>query len=167
MRSLRYRAIDRRKEYSGEAGWEGHFLALEEDLRDFPFQRARTLFSYGRWLRRRRRTIESRDPLRSAIELFEALGAARWTHRARQELRAAGESTGVAADAVALTAQEMQIARLAAEGLSNREIGERMFLSHRTIGSHLHRIFPKLEITARSQLRDALVDVGGTRDRDV
>jgi DNA-binding CsgD family transcriptional regulator len=138
--------------------------ALGQDTRDFPFQRARTLFSYGRWLRRQRRTTESREPLRSAIELFEALGATRWAHRAQQELRAAGEASGIPADADNLTAQELQIARLAAEGLSNREIGERLFLSHRTIGSHLYRIFPKLEVTARSQLRDALVDIGSHRD---
>jgi DNA-binding NarL/FixJ family response regulator len=59
-----------------------------------------------------------------------------------------------------LTAQELQIARFAAQGLSNREIGERMFLSHRTVGSHLYRIFPKLEITSRAQLRDVLSELG-------
>jgi DNA-binding NarL/FixJ family response regulator len=87
------------------------------------------------------------------------LGARRWSERARQELRATGERIGPrTADARdRLTAQELQIAQLAAAGLSNREIGERLFLSHRTIGSHLYRIFPKLGITARAQLRDALV----------
>jgi DNA-binding CsgD family transcriptional regulator len=137
---------------------EGLFLtALKQDLSDFPLQRARTLFSFGRWLRRRRRSAESRTPLRAAIELFDALGAARWSQRARQELRATGETIGPHVDARdRLTAQELQIAQLAAAGLSNREIGERLFLSHRTIGSHLYRIFPKLEITARAQLREAL-----------
>jgi DNA-binding CsgD family transcriptional regulator len=139
--------------------------ALEQDLTDFSFQRARTLFSYGRWLRRRRRSIEAREPLRGAIDAFDALGATRWGHRARQELRATGETIGRHADARdRLTAQELQIAQLAADGLSNREIGERLFLSHRTIGSHLYRIFPKLEITARSQLRDALAAATGERE---
>jgi DNA-binding CsgD family transcriptional regulator len=138
--------------------------ALEEDLTDFPFQRARTLFSFGRWLRRQRRSADSREPLRAAVELFDAVGATRWSQRARQELRATGETIGPHADARdRLTAQELQIAQLAADGLSNREIGERLFLSHRTIGSHLYRIFPKLEITARSQLRDVLA--AATRER--
>jgi DNA-binding CsgD family transcriptional regulator len=124
----------------------------------YPFPRARTLFSYGRWLRRQRRSADARQPLRQAVGLFDALGATRWGSRARLELRATGEQVrGRAADARdRLTSQELQIARLAAEGLSNREIGERLFLSHRTIGSHLYRVFPKLGISSRSQLRDAL-----------
>ena len=81
-----------------------------------------------------------------------------WSARARQELRATGEVFGPrrpdARDQ--LTAQELQIAQFAAQGLSNREIGERLFLSHRTIGSHLYRIFPKLGIISRTQVRDAL-----------
>ena len=109
-------------------------------------------------MRRQRRGIESRAPLREAIELFDVLGATRWSDRARQELRASGETLDPrrpdARDK--LTAQELQIAQLAARGLSNREIGERLFLSHRTIGSHLYRIFPKLGVTSRAQLRDAL-----------
>ena len=102
----------------------------------------------------------SRVPLRGAVESFDVLGAASWGRRARQELRATGERLGPRTEELRdrLTAQELQIAELAAQGLSNREIGERMFLSHRTIGSHLYRCFPKLEITSRSQLRDALAD---------
>jgi DNA-binding CsgD family transcriptional regulator len=144
-------------------------LAPEEEAEDlfadalgrgasYPFLRARTLYSLGRWLRRQRRSADSRGPLREAVDLFDALGATRWSNRARLELRATGEQvvsrTPDARDR--LTPQELQIARLAAEGLSNREIGERLFLSHRTIGSHLYRIFPKLGISARAQLRDAL-----------
>ena len=137
-------------------------IALEQDLTDFPFQRARTLFSFGRWLRRQRRSAESRNPLREAIEQFDGLGAASWSGRARQELRASGEVIGRRTPDVRdrLTAQELQIAQLAAQGLSNREIGDRLFLSHRTIGSHLYRIFPKLGITGRGQLRDALASAG-------
>jgi DNA-binding CsgD family transcriptional regulator len=132
--------------------------ALARDRSAYLYPRARTLFAFGRWLRRQRRGVESRTPLREAIELFDVLGAARWSDRARQELRATGEALGPrrpdARDE--LTAQELQIAQLAAQGLSNREIGERLFLSHRTIGSHLYRIFPKLGITSRAQLRDAI-----------
>ncbi|HEY2437964.1 MAG TPA: helix-turn-helix transcriptional regulator, partial [Solirubrobacteraceae bacterium] len=138
------------------------FEAALEDRSAYLYQRARTLFSFGSWLRRRRRGIESRAPLREAIELFDVLGATTWSDRARNELRATGETLGPRTPDARdqLTAQELQIAQLAAGGLSNREIGERLFLSHRTIGSHLYRIFPKLEITARSQLRDALAPVG-------
>ena len=132
--------------------------ALGQDWGGYPFLRARTLFSFGRWLRRERRTADSRIPLRDAIGLFDALGANRWSERARQQLRATGETIGQRTPEARdrLTAQELQIAQLAAQGLSNREIGERLFLSHRTIGSHLYRIFPKLEITSRIQLRDAV-----------
>ena len=110
--------------------------------------------------------MASRRPLRDAIDLFDALDATRWSMRARQELRATGESIGPRTPDARdrLTAQELQIAQLAAEGLSNREIGERLFLSHRTIGSHLYRVFPKLEITSRVQLRDALAT--DTRETD-
>jgi DNA-binding CsgD family transcriptional regulator len=134
--------------------------ALDQDLAAYPFLRARTLFSHGRWLRRRRRSAESRAPLKESVTLFDALGAAAWSSRARQELRATGERVGRRAPDLRdrLTAQELQIAQLAAEGLSNRQIAERLFLSPRTIGGHLYRIFPKLEITARAQLRDAFGD---------
>ncbi|HWW91014.1 MAG TPA: LuxR C-terminal-related transcriptional regulator, partial [Solirubrobacteraceae bacterium] len=136
--------------------------ALEHDLTDNPFLRARTLFSFGGWLRRRRRSAESRVPLRQSVHVFDLLGAARWSGHARQELRATGEKIGRRTPDARdrLTAQELQIAELAARGLSNREIGERLFLSHRTIGSHLYRIFPKLEVGSRGQLRDALAAAG-------
>jgi ATP/maltotriose-dependent transcriptional regulator MalT len=136
-------------------------VALAQDHTTYPFLHARTLFSFGRWLRRRRRGADSRAPLRKSIELFDALGAAVWSKRARQELRATGETIGRRTPDVRdrLTAQELQIAQLAADGLSNHEIGERLFLSHRTVGGHLYRIFPKLDITVRAQLRDALTRV--------
>jgi len=134
--------------------------ALAEDLAGYPFLRARTLFSLGRWLRRRRRSAESRSPLRESVVLFDALGASAWSRRARQELRATGEKVGRRAPDLRdrLTAQELQIAQLAAGGLSNRQIAERLFLSPRTVGGHLYRIFPKLEVTARAQLRDAFAN---------
>ena len=96
--------------------------------------------------------------MRHSIEVFDTLGASQWSKRARQELRATGETIGQRTPSARdrLTAQELQIAQLAGEGLSNREIGERLFLSHRTVGGHLYRIFPKLGVTNRAQLAHAL-----------
>lgn len=128
-----------------------------------PLVRARLLLAYGAWLRRRRRVAESRAPLRAARETFGALGIPTWAERARQELRASGE-TSRRRDLDArdeLTPQEVQIAQLAAEGLTNREIGQRLYLSHRTVGSHLYRIFPKLGVTSRAELRRVLPGLEG------
>jgi len=109
-------------------------------------------------LRRQRRAADAREPLRRSIEVFDTLGATPWSTRARQELRATGVTVGHRSPEARdrLTAQELQIAQLAADGLSNREIGERLFLSHRTVGGHLYRIFPKLGISGRAHLRVAL-----------
>jgi DNA-binding CsgD family transcriptional regulator len=132
--------------------------ALAADLGRWPLQRARLLLAYGEWLRRRRRVAESRAPLRTARDTFDTLGCVSWSARARRELRASGESSRrrdpTARDQ--LTAQELQIAQLAATGLSNREIGQQLFVSHRTVSTHLYRIFPKLGITARGELGSAL-----------
>jgi DNA-binding CsgD family transcriptional regulator len=132
--------------------------ALVAGVRQRPFLHGRLLLSYGRWLRRRRQVRESRAPLREACTIFDMLGALPWEAWAQQELRAAGEAAPErTANLVAqLTAQEIEIARLAASGISNREIGQQLCLSHRTIGSHLYRIFPKLGITSRGQLASAL-----------
>ena len=132
--------------------------ALASDLARWPFQRARLQLAYGQWLRRQRRVAESRAALRAARDTFDVLGCAPWGEQARRELRASGErSRRRAPDARdQLTAQELQIAQLAADGLSNREIGQRLFLSHRTISTHLYRVFPKLGITSRGQLSAAL-----------
>ncbi|GAB3830913.1 ATP-binding protein [Dactylosporangium cerinum] len=128
------------------------------DLAAWPVHRARLDLAYGTWLRRRKRILESRVPLRAARDGFDTLGAVAWGRLAREELRAAGEESTSRAvpQRERLTAQELQTAMLAAAGLSNREIGQRLFVSHRTVSSHLYRIFPKLGITGRSQLRDAL-----------
>ncbi len=132
--------------------------ALGIDVQSWPFRRGRTLLAYGEWLRRQRRAIDARAPLRTARDIFDALGASPWSDRARRELRAAGEASGPRAARMldALTPQELQIAELAARGLSNKEIGARLYLSHRTIGYHLYRIFPKLNVTTRAGLRAAL-----------
>jgi DNA-binding CsgD family transcriptional regulator len=132
--------------------------ALERELFNWPCFRGRMLLHYGRWLRRRRRVAESRAPLRAARESFDALGFAGLAETARQELRTSGESsarrTPDARDR--LTPQELQIAQLAASGLSNREIGQQLYLSHRTVGSHLYRMFPKLGIHSRSEIGTVL-----------
>jgi DNA-binding CsgD family transcriptional regulator len=124
----------------------------------WPFQRARLQLSYGTWLRRQRRISDARAVLRSARDVFDSIGTPEWAERARQELRAAGEtSQGRIPDVWdQLSPQELQIASMAAEGLSNREIAERLYLSPRTVGSHLYRLFPKLGITSRAQLSNAL-----------
>jgi DNA-binding CsgD family transcriptional regulator len=135
----------------------GYEAALAEDLSEWPFERARLQRTYGAWLRRQRRAAESRPLLRSAAAAFDALGAVPWADRARAELRASGESLRRPVDAAgALTLQELQIAQLAAQGLSNKEVAERLFLSPRTITTHLYRIYPKLGIKSRGELSRAL-----------
>jgi len=134
--------------------------ALDGAGRPYPWHRARLELAYGSWLRRQRRVLDSRAPLRAARSTFTALGAHPWALRADHELRATGERgwRSVPNPREGLSPQESQIAALAASGLSNREIGERLFLSHRTVSSHLYRIFPKLGVTTRGQLAAALAD---------
>jgi DNA-binding CsgD family transcriptional regulator len=136
--------------------------ALDKDFIRSPFTIARVRLAYGTWLRRSRRLKEARSPLSAAMEAFDALGAFPWSERARQELRSSGISVEGRTPELRerLTPQELQIALMAAKGLSNREIGQKLYLSHRTVGSHLYRIFPKLNITARFQLRDVLAGDG-------
>jgi DNA-binding CsgD family transcriptional regulator len=124
----------------------------------WPFDRARVRLAYGEHLRRARATTEARTHLSAAHAVFEALGAAPWAVRADNELRATGLATlrGGSCGSGALTAQERQVAALAAAGLSNKQIGERLYLSHRTVAAHLYQIFPRLGITSRAALRDAL-----------
>ncbi|MER8188395.1 AAA family ATPase [Kitasatospora sp. NPDC094015] len=119
-----------------------------------PWYRARLDLAHGHRLRRHRLITRAREHLRSAQRVFDALDAPAWGARADDELRATGQrAQRHRPDAWAsLSPQELEIARLAGEGLSNREIGERLYLSHRTVGSHLYRMFPKLGIRSRSQL---------------
>jgi DNA-binding CsgD family transcriptional regulator len=132
--------------------------ALSSRAGTLPFHRARVLLAQGKWLRRTRRSADSRAPLRVARDLFDALGAVPWAERARQELRASGETSRrrVPEARDQLTPQELQIAEMAASGLSNPEIGERLFLSSRTVASHLYRAFPKLGISSRWELAATL-----------
>jgi ATP/maltotriose-dependent transcriptional regulator MalT len=136
------------------------------DTRRFPFERARIQMAYGESLRREGRRTQAREHLRDSLQTFEWLGARPWATRAEQELRASGQSSASAlpgeGPAVVLSPQQLEIAQLAASGLTNKQIGERLYLSHRTIGTHLYAIFPKLGITSRAALRDALLDLENT-----
>jgi DNA-binding CsgD family transcriptional regulator len=113
---------------------------------------------YGEWLRRRRHIRDARDQLRSAHEIFDAIGTAAFASRAQIELRAAGgrARTQTVQAREALTAQEALIARLAGEGASNGEIAAQLFLSPATVAYHLHKVFTKLGISSRGQLPRAL-----------
>jgi DNA-binding CsgD family transcriptional regulator len=127
-----------------------------------PLAEARLQLAHGGWLRRRRRMQEARTLLSRAGDTFTSLGTTGFAYRAAREFRAAGgvRQSPRRSDLPQLTPQEMQIAQHAASGLSNRQIGEQLFLSHRTVGSHLYHLFPKLGITARAQLPNALKAAG-------
>jgi DNA-binding CsgD family transcriptional regulator len=129
--------------------------ALElHDLRSRPFDRARTQLAYGELLRRRRQRATAREHLRAALDGFEQLEAAPWAERARSELRASGETARKRDPSTIsdLTPQELQVARFVTRGLSNKEVAAQLFLSPRTVDSHLRNIFGKLGITSRTQL---------------
>ncbi|MEV0900994.1 AAA family ATPase [Actinoplanes sp. NPDC049802] len=132
--------------------------ALDAVPVDWPFERARVHLALGEWLRRHRRPAESRVVLQAAREVFDALGASAWSERARQELRAAGASSPRQDPAAVdqLTSTELHVAQLAAQGLTNREIGERLYVSPRTVSTHLQRMFPKLGVTTRGELAAVL-----------
>ncbi|MDJ0345567.1 LuxR family transcriptional regulator, partial [Streptomyces sp. PH10-H1] len=140
-----------------DAEAEAHFTAalkLHDEHRR-PLEHARTGLLYGEWLRRARRKSEARGHLRSALDVFERLGTRPWADRARCELGATGtvapqsQEPGVLAE---LTPQELHIARLAAQGMSNRDIAAQLFLSPRTVGYHLYKAYPKLGIASRGEL---------------
>ncbi|MER5928335.1 ATP-binding protein [Streptomyces mirabilis] len=137
---------------------ERYAAALAALPADWTLSRARLHLHHGRWLRRQRRNVDARHPLRLARAEFDRVGAQSWAEMAREQLRATGESNGRrhANTGEQLSAQEMQIAVLASQGLSNREIGQRLFISHRTVGAHLYRIYPRLGITGRGKLAAAL-----------
>lgn len=117
---------------------------------------ARTHLLYGEWLRRQARRGEGRDQLRAAYDLFTEMGMRAFANRALAELRATGDSVRAAnpESPSVLTRQEAQIARLVAEGLSNADIATRLFLSPRTVEWHLSKVFAKLQLTSRRQLRN-------------
>jgi DNA-binding CsgD family transcriptional regulator len=120
---------------------------------------ARAHLLYGEWLRRERRRGEAREQLRTAHDMLDGMGVAAFAERARRELRATGETAHkrtLAGRHEELTAQEAQVARLARDGLSNPEIGSRLFISARTVQYRLGKVFTKPDITSRSQLDHVL-----------
>jgi DNA-binding CsgD family transcriptional regulator len=124
-------------------------------------QLARTHLLYGEWLRREQRRLDAREQLRTAHEMLDRIGAQAYAERARRELQATGETarSRTVQRRVELTAQEEQIARLAGAGLTNPEIGAQLFLSPHTVEWHLRKVFAKLGIRSRRQLRTTLPDV--------
>ncbi|MFJ2755184.1 AAA family ATPase [Nocardioides sp. NPDC087217] len=157
-------------EVDGEAvAVEDHFRSAVRagELSESPFELARTHLLFGEWLRRERRPVDARPHLKSALAVFDAVGAKMLAGRAASEARAAGEvlarpdqSSWPAA--TVLTPQELQVALLAARGMTNKEIADRIYLSHRTVSTHLYKAFPKLGVASRAQLRDTLTDAGHT-----
>jgi DNA-binding CsgD family transcriptional regulator len=141
---------------------EAHYgTALADPAGDqWPFERAQLRLDHGEWLRRRRRINDAKPILTDALGTFRRLGARSWAQRAQAELRACGVAvTGAPAEPDALgelTPQQRQIVRLASDGLTDREIGDRLFLSPRTVSSHLYRAYPKLGVAGRNQLRDVI-----------
>jgi DNA-binding CsgD family transcriptional regulator len=150
-----------------------HRAMFEQALRvpdadRWPFDLARIQLAYGERLRRTQSPSDARIHLSAALDAFERLGAHPWAVRAGNELRATGvhrERRDSPGDA-SLTEQQRQIAELAAAGLSNKQIAERLFLSPRTVGYHLHQVFPKLGISSRAALRDALAEQPQAGDED-
>ena len=134
---------------------------FEESLRlhaatDQPMQQARTALLYGEQLRRHRRRVDARGYLNLAADAFGRLGASCWAQRARDELRATGETVRRTDDAGPaidrLTHQELQVARAVSQGLTNREAAAQLFISPRTVDHHLRSIYRKFGITSRAEL---------------
>ncbi|QLY28493.1 AAA family ATPase [Nocardia huaxiensis] len=134
-----------------------HFAeAFEHAPAHRPFACARLRLLYGEWLRRNRRRSDAQEQLRSAHQTFGDFGAAPWTARAQRELAMAGDrqagDLAEAARTAVLTPQELQVAKLAATGLTNRDIAARLLISPRTVAHHLSNVFPKLGLARREEL---------------
>jgi DNA-binding CsgD family transcriptional regulator len=151
---------------SGDESAEALYLEAITRLGRTPLrpELARAHLVYGEWLRRENRRMDAREQLRTAYELFISFGADAFAERTRRELLATGEKVRKRSDETRgqLTAQEEQIARLAAEGQTNQEIGAQLFLSPRTVEWHLHKVFTKLGVGSRMRLRDKLPDAART-----
>jgi DNA-binding CsgD family transcriptional regulator len=140
--------------------WFDAALAAPDGQR-YPFELARIQLAYGEHLRRTQHAATARAQLTEAKETFGRLRAQPWADRAARELRATGVAKpgrhpGQGLPDLTLTPQQRQVAELAASGLTNKQIAERLFLSPRTVSTHLYELFPKLGITSRAALRDAL-----------
>jgi DNA-binding CsgD family transcriptional regulator len=157
---------------AGPGGAEAHFgEALADPGGDqWPFERAQLRLDYAEWLRRRRRINDAKPVLTEALGTFRRLRARSWAQRAEAELRACGVAVAGAPgepDALGeLTPQQRQIVRLASDGLTNRQIGDRLFLSPRTVSSHLYRSYPKLGVAGRHQLRDVIASASTPASAD-
>jgi DNA-binding CsgD family transcriptional regulator/tetratricopeptide (TPR) repeat protein len=147
----------------GQAATGRYEAALAQADDALPFDLARIRLLFGEHLRRERRRADAREQLRAAAEAFDRMGAAPWAERARVELRATGERARRrdAGSLATLTPQELQVARLVAEGLANKEVAAQLFLSPRTIDAHLRNVFAKLGITSRGQLARLPLDDEG------
>ncbi|MFF4788627.1 LuxR C-terminal-related transcriptional regulator [Streptomyces sp. NPDC001276] len=142
---------------------EAHFqraLAAHTGSPRLP-NRARTHLAFAEHLRLARRRVDAREHLRTALALFEGLGATSWAQRAAQELRASGESVRHrdVATATELTPQERQVAALVRQGLSNRDVAAQLFVSSRTVDFHLRNCYAKLGVTSRAQLTALPLDL--------
>ncbi|MGW7431607.1 LuxR C-terminal-related transcriptional regulator [Streptomyces sp. NPDC054861] len=140
------------------AYWYGEAMR-RHDASGNDFERARTLLAYGKWLRRRRRSLEARGPLSDALVTFERAAAGIWADQARAELRATGGAAAGASGAAApeeLTPQQQRIAALASEGATNREIADRLSISPRTVDHHLRNVFARLGVRSRVELSGVL-----------
>ncbi|WP_179855585.1 helix-turn-helix transcriptional regulator [Paractinoplanes atraurantiacus] len=133
-------------------------LADPDRALHWPLERAEAQVNFGIWLRRQRRVPEARPHLLAALDTFTRLGARAHAEQARKYLpgNADADRSGTADAFAALTAQKQMIARLAADGMTNREIAQRLVLSPRTVGSHLYDIYPQLGVGNRHQLRELL-----------
>jgi DNA-binding CsgD family transcriptional regulator len=137
-----------------------HALAMP-GATGWPFEYARLQLAFGEHLRAGGETAGARRQLKAALQTFTRLGARPWARRAAVEARAAGQNTPqlLALAPQALTEQEQEVVLLAAAGLTNKQIGHRLFLSNRTVGAHLYRAFPKLGVTSRASLGGALASL--------
>jgi len=154
------------------ASAEPHFdKALSDQTgQRWPFERAQLQLDYAEWMRRRRRINDAKPLLIAAVDTFQRLRARSWAQRAETELRACGvaipdppDPPGALAE---LTPQQRQIIHLASDGLTNREIADRLYLSPRTVSSHLYRSYPKLGVAGRHQLRDLITRAGARPTAD-
>src|SRR5260370_4704612 len=147
---------------AGPGGAEAHFeTALCDPAGDqWPFERAQLRLDYAEWLRRQRRINDAKPVLTEALGTFRRLRAQPWAQRAEAELRACGVAVaggpGQPRALWELTPQQRQIVRLASDGLTNAQIGDRLFLSPRTVRSHPYTSHPKLGVAGRHQLRDVI-----------
>lgn len=174
--TIRAWAIRSRADWAMSAAYTCRALLSEDERADHYFRRAlavrrtrhdlnhaRTRLLYGKWLRRARRRGDAAEQLRTALESFERMGAVPWIVSAQQELDLTGRAptlTPGTGPGSVLTAQELRVARLAAQGLTNREIGVELFVSPRTVGHHLSRTFGKLGLGGRAELADIDFDNG-------